>query len=131
VRVDEHDHGTRRVICAIRHGGLNGVSFKFRPLASRREGDLTTIERALLLDVSIVCDPYYTMGGCWLVGDEPYLPPRLAALAEQFDRATPLAAAPCGRSATPRRLAVGLDPVRAQVMGYMARYMAHGPARFA
>ena len=46
----------------------------------------------MLLDVSIVGDPAYRAGGVWLAGDEPHLPPRLAVLAEQFDRAPPLGA---------------------------------------
>jgi hypothetical protein len=46
----------------------------------------------MLLDVSIVGDPAYWAGGVWLAGDKPYLPPRLAVLAEQFDRAPPWSA---------------------------------------
>ena len=42
----------------------------------------------MLLDV--VGDPAYRAGGVWLAGDEPHLPPRLAVLAEQVDRAPPL-----------------------------------------
>jgi hypothetical protein len=38
----------------------------------------------------VVGDLAYRAGGVWLAGDEPYLPPRLAVLAEQFDRAPPL-----------------------------------------
>ena len=48
VALDEHDRDARRVICAIRNG-LNSCSFKFRPLASRKDDDLTVIARALLL----------------------------------------------------------------------------------
>jgi hypothetical protein len=92
------------------------------------------IERALLLEVSVVPDPAYQAGGCWLAIDRDHLPPRLAALADQFDRAPPLIAVRGVErqviSARPRRLAVGLDPMRAQVMGYMAQYMGRCPARF-
>ncbi len=82
---DERRRDVRQAIGAIRYGA-NFCSFKFRPHATPKVGDLVTVERAMLLDVSIVSDPAYWAGGVWLVGDKSYLPPRLAALAEQFDR---------------------------------------------
>jgi HK97 family phage prohead protease len=116
-QLDENRREVRQAIGAVRTGA-NFCSFKFRPLASRKSGDFVTIEHARLVEISIVGDPAYPQGGCWIEGDEPYLPSRLAALAEQFDRAPPLAATPA-ISAKPPRLAVGLDPVRAQVMGFI------------
>jgi hypothetical protein len=62
------------------------------PISNTLPRSPATVERAMLLDVSIVGDPAYRAGGVWLAGDEPYLPPRLAVLAEQFDRAPPLGA---------------------------------------
>ena len=116
------------MICAIRNG-LNGMSFKFRPLASRKDDGLMTIERALLLEISVVPDAAYRMGGVWLVGDEPYLPPRLAALAHQFATAAPLPAkspqpAAAGRAA-PAHPAV--NPLRLAVARYMASYPERRP----
>jgi hypothetical protein len=55
------------------------------PAASTLPRTPATVERAMLLDV--VGDPAYRAGGVWLAGDEPGLPPRLAVLAEQFNRA--------------------------------------------
>jgi HK97 family phage prohead protease len=91
VGLDEHDRDARRVLCAIR-AGMTGMSFRFRALKSRQDGDLTIIERALLLEASVVPSPFYTQSGCWLIADEPYLPPHLAALAHQFVTAAPLPA---------------------------------------
>jgi hypothetical protein len=55
------------------------------PASSTLPRTPATVERAMLLDV--VGDPAYRAGSVWLAGDEPHLPPRLAVLAEQFNRA--------------------------------------------
>ena len=126
VELDEHRRDVRQVICAVRNG-LNSCSFRFKPLASRKSGDLTVVERARLIEISIVGDPAYQAGGCWLAGDEPSLPLRLAALAEVYGTAPPLAARRPPETVRielrPRsRLQHG--PVQAALHGYMARYLA-------
>ena len=69
------------------------------PISSTLPRTPATVERAMLLDV--VGDPAYRAGGVWLAGDEPHLPPRLAVLAEQFDRARRKRGCPAGRSQAP------------------------------
>ena len=51
--LDEHDRDARRVLVAIRNG-LNSCSFQFRTLAMHKDGDLTIVTSALLLEVSVV-----------------------------------------------------------------------------
>ena len=127
--LDEHDRTSRRVLVAIRNG-LDAMSFTFRPLAERRDDDVVTVTRALLLEASITPSAYY-QGGVWLANDEPHLPPRLAALAERYASARPLPVTspqPRMPMAASRAAAVSSDPIRLALAAYMNRYLARAHA---